>query len=466
MSIISISPRKCVASLTLTALLVTQFGWFSIIPTYALISTYTAVQTQASGNPTQSVTKFTISTAGLDTDTLTIAGCSITFQDFGTGDTDCSDGAGLIDSIANSSIDQQATVLGGFTFSSYTSVYTAIGQFSLTHIGAPIDGNLVSLETGSVSVSDTNTTVGLATAVAQVVDFIPADPTPGETYVTTINTLVHNHVVSAPETVAQAVAGIVASLSGNTDVSCADNTTKATCTALVAGTLFTYIAGTQDITAPTVTLSMSGSSSPTNTGFTLVSTFSEPVFGVDLSDYVVSNGVASSFSAISPDGSGYSTSQMVYVTPTTSGLVTIDMPTQAGADAGGNDSNAATQLSVNYDITPPTVVINTIPPGLTTVTGAFTVRSTFSDPVVGFSLSGFTVTNGTVSAFNPLSSTIYQATVTPTDAGPLTIRVSTGSATDVATNGNTTSNTLTLTVPDITPPVTTLVGSSSQMVTQ
>jgi hypothetical protein len=76
------------------------------------------------------------------------------------------------------------------------------------------------------------------------------------------------------------------------------------------------------------------------------------------------------------------------------------------------------------------------------------------------------VTNGTVSSFNPLSSTIYQATITPTDAGPLTIQVATGSATDIATNANNNSNILTLTVPDITPPVVTLVGSDTQMITQ
>ena len=373
---------------------------------------------------------------------------------------------GIIDSIAASSADQQATTLAGFTFTDYTATYVNIGQFSLTHIGVPIDGNPSSTETGSIVVSDTNTVVGLASAVAQVVDFIPADPTVGEAYVTTINTLVHNHIVSTPETVAQAVAGIVVSLSANLDVSCVDNTTHATCTALVPGTLFTYVAGTQDITAPEVVLSLSGSASPTNTGFTIVSTFSELVYGVDLSDYVVSNGVASSFAAISPNGSGYSMTQTVHITPTTSGIVTIDMPTQAGADEGGNDNNAATQITVNYDITPPTVVINTIPPGLLVATGAFTVRSTFSDPVIGLSLSGWTVTNGTASALNPLSSTIYQVTITPTDAGPLTITVATGAATDIATNGSDISNTLTLTVPDITPPVITLVGSATQMITQ
>jgi hypothetical protein len=64
----------------------------------------------------------------------------------------------------------------------------------------------------------------------------------------------------------------------------------------------------------------------------VVSTFSEPVYGVDISDFVVTNGTVSDFVAISPDGSGFSTSQMAHITPTTSGLVTIDMPTQAGVD--------------------------------------------------------------------------------------------------------------------------------------
>lgn len=84
MSILSTRSRKQIASATLTALLVTQFGWLSAIPTYALVSTYTAIQTQASGNPTQSVTKFTISTAGGSGDTLGIAGCMIDFIEFGS----------------------------------------------------------------------------------------------------------------------------------------------------------------------------------------------------------------------------------------------------------------------------------------------------------------------------------------------------------------------------------------------
>ncbi len=317
-----------------------------------------------------------------------------------------------------------------------------------------------------MSVSDTNTTVGLASAVAQVVDFIPANPTPGETYVTTINTFVHNHTVSVPETVAQAVTGIVASLSGNIDVNCVDNTTKATCTAITPGTPFTYLANPQDITAPVVSLSLSGSTSPTNTGFTIVSTFSEPVFGVNLSKYVVSNGVASNFTPIDDTGSGFSTTQTVHITPTTNGLVTINMPSQAGVDMGGNESNAAIQISVSYDIVAPTVTLTTVPLGITTVSGSFTTRATFSEPVSGFSASGFIVTNASVSGFSPLSSTIYQATITPTDAGLLTVTVPAASAKDIATNDNTGSNQLSVTVLDTTAPVVTLIGSTTQSISQ
>ncbi len=64
MSLFFTYSRKPIASITLLAMLITQLGWLSAIPTYALVSTYTAIETQANGNPTQSVTTFTIATAG------------------------------------------------------------------------------------------------------------------------------------------------------------------------------------------------------------------------------------------------------------------------------------------------------------------------------------------------------------------------------------------------------------------
>ena len=73
-----------------------------------------------------------------------------------------------------------------------------------------------------------------------------------------------------------------------------------------------------------------------------------------------------------------STGYSVLVTPTANGVVTIDMPTQAGVDPSGNDSNAAIQLSIMYDIVSPSIVLST---PLSTVTGSFNVRATFSEPV-------------------------------------------------------------------------------------
>jgi hypothetical protein len=154
---------------------------------FALSSTFTAVETQANIPTTQSVTTFTVDVAGLDTDMLTLDGCTISFIDLGISDTNCTDGVGVIDSILDSSIDQQATALAGFTFTNYSAAAGSAGKFILTHIGTPADGNPASSKVGTISVSEVNTTSGIATAVAQAVDFIPTSPAVGETFRATIN---------------------------------------------------------------------------------------------------------------------------------------------------------------------------------------------------------------------------------------------------------------------------------------
>ena len=119
----------------------------------------------------------TITTAGIDTDNLTLDGCTITFQDFGTGDTDCSDGAGRIDSLGVSSPASQATTLAGFIFPNYIASAGTSGKFILTHTGTAIDGNIASTESGTLVISDVNTIVGAASPIAQVVHFTPVNPT-------------------------------------------------------------------------------------------------------------------------------------------------------------------------------------------------------------------------------------------------------------------------------------------------
>ncbi len=119
----------------------------------------------------------TIDAAADDTNTLTLDGCTITFQYFGTGDTDCTDGVGMIDLLANGVPASQATALAGFTFPNYIASAGTSGKFILTHTGVAVDGNIASIETGTLVISDVNTVVGAASPIAQVVHFTPVNPT-------------------------------------------------------------------------------------------------------------------------------------------------------------------------------------------------------------------------------------------------------------------------------------------------
>ena len=86
--------HKQVSALTLVAMVATQLSSLGLAQLFALSSTFTAVETQTNIPTTQSVTTLTVDVAGLDTDTLTLDGCTISFTDFGPSDIDCTDGVG------------------------------------------------------------------------------------------------------------------------------------------------------------------------------------------------------------------------------------------------------------------------------------------------------------------------------------------------------------------------------------
>lgn len=119
---------------------------------------------------------------------------------------------------------------------------------------------------------------------------------------------------------------------------------------------------TIDTNAPSVVLTTSapvfplyGNSSP----ITVTATFNEPVTGVDIADFVVTNGTTSNFVASTP------TVYFVDVTPTADGLITINLPASSAQDVATNPNTAATQLDVNYDATAPTLAFAVEPPVLT-----------------------------------------------------------------------------------------------------
>ena len=167
---------------------------------------------------------------------------------------------------------------------------------------------------------------------------------------------------------------------------------------------------------------------PTNVGFTATFTFSEGVTGFDMSDIAVGNGTASAFNT---------TSSSVYtalITPTADGDVTIDVAADVAQDAASNDNKSATQYSVLYDATNPTVAITTNAPD--PVNTPFDITVTFSEDVTGFELADLAVTNGTASAFVATSASVYTATITPTADDDITVDIAAGASQDAATNPN------------------------------
>ena len=91
---------------------------------------------------------------------------------------------------------------------------------------------------------------------------------------------------------------------------------------------------------PTVVLT--GPTGPQSGPFTVTATFSEPVSGLDLSEFVVGNGTASSLVMVSP---GVYT---ILVTPTTPGApVTVSLPANVAMDADSVMNLASNMLSID-----------------------------------------------------------------------------------------------------------------------
>ncbi|MFY0628725.1 MAG: gliding motility-associated C-terminal domain-containing protein [Flavobacteriaceae bacterium] len=183
-----------------------------------------------------------------------------------------------------------------------------------------------------------------------------------------------------------------------------------------------------DGTNPTVVIS-GDAPNPTNTTFTATFTFSEDVTGFDVTDITVGNGSAG---AVSGTGSVYTTT----ITPTADGIVTVDVAANLAIDLATNGNEAATQYSVLYDATNPTITMSTT--SSVPVNGPFTLDIEFSEDVTGFDITDIVVTDGTPSSFvaDPTDPKLYSVLITPLGAVDVIIDIAAGSAQDAATNGN------------------------------
>ena len=111
---------------------------------------------------------------------------------------------------------------------------------------------------------------------------------------------------------------------------------------------------TYDGTSPEVTIT-SAESDPTNSlSFEVTITFNENVSGFDIGDISVGNGSAGNL--LNPTPNQVWTAD---ITPSGDGEGTVDIAADVATDAASNGNTAATQFSITYDNTDPTVLTYT-----------------------------------------------------------------------------------------------------------
>jgi hypothetical protein len=126
------------------------------------------------------------------------------------------------------------------------------------------------------------------------------------------------------------------------------------------------------------------------TGFDVTVVFSEAVTGFVQSELVVTGTSGASITAWNPQE--YNTGGTDYkatITPTSSGTAIFNVAANVAVNSGSNQNTAATQQTVQVDMTSPTVSI-TVSSGVQN--GAFDVTVVFSEAVTGFVQSELVVT--------------------------------------------------------------------------
>ncbi|MDW3192036.1 MAG: Ig-like domain-containing protein [Cytophagales bacterium] len=204
-----------------------------------------------------------------------------------------------------------------------------------------------------------------------------------------------------------------------------------------------------DVTGPTPVLSTA--STDVNASFEVTITFDESVDGFTVDDLAIDNGAADDFS-------GTGTTYMATITPDTEGHVTVNVASSVATDAAGNANSAASELSVNYDVTGPTPVLST---ASTDVNASFEVTITFDESIDGFTVDDLTIDNGVAGDFAG-SGTTYTTTITPETEGEVTVNVVAAVATDAAGNANSAATELAVNY-DFTPPTPTLSTSDTNV---
>ena len=196
----------------------------------------------------------------------------------------------------------------------------------------------------------------------------------------------------------------------------------------IGNTAASRFSAESDRDRPTLTISGPHGLLPADAEMPMAFRFSEPVTGFELGDITVSNGSAKDFS-----GSG--AEYWAYISPDSTGRVTIDVAVDAATDAAGN-GNKATQFRRLVDLDRPTATFK----GPAVVDGSSQVEVSlrWSEPVVGFSASRIVVGGGRLNILRAANSkgTLYTLKVGAWNHGTVTLDIPRSVCMDLRGNGN------------------------------
>ena len=171
---------------------------------------------------------------------------------------------------------------------------------------------------------------------------------------------------------------------------------------------------TVDTEAPTVTISSDLSTLVIGETANITFALSEDSTTFTAADVLVTGGVLSNFV-----GAGKNYTATFTPTADTDATATININTGAFTDELGNQNIAATPETITVDTTAPTVTVtsdkNSVGGNTGSAVDEATITFTLSEDSADFVEADVVVVNGTLSNWNPVSATVYEATFTPDD---------------------------------------------------
>jgi hypothetical protein len=206
-----------------------------------------------------------------------------------------------------------------------------------------------------------------------------------------------------------------------------------------------------DTTAPVATLTSTTQNVTNVNPIPVTIAFSEVVTGLDLGDFLITNGTAQNLLG---SGANYT----VELVPQGQGIAQISIKNSAVLDLAGNTNPSSLTVQRTYDSVRPSVRIDSSS-AETSNTNLIPASITFSEAVTGFTASDITITNGTIASLTG-SGANYAIEIAPNTDGAVELFIAQNIAFDSGGNGNLSSDTLSRFF-DSTPPQILSVNSDT-----